>query len=432
MAGKLNIFQKTMIQWNALHPYNAIHVVRIRGQFDQARLTRAINSQLECWGLTRIAIDERKGSFHYHGGPANSEIKVVQGEKDPHVALRDEIEKQLNTPFMGKATIDPFRFFVVQEQDAFYLGLVYCHLISWAECIIFLLKHVVTRYMDRDEPSLDPPLNLYPESYCRLFKINPKSLLMWLCTLPSFISDLRKSCRPPNTNFEDHRVAFSFFSVDPERLQSLIRTGKLWGVTLNDIFLALLLTAISPLAQDRVHEARRKMISIASIVNIRRDLGLDIQNTFGLFLGSFIVTHAVPEGIHIENLAEDIHRQTLRIKRSQLYMRTTLGLALARLLTPLFSPLAQNKFYPKYYPLWGGITNVNINTFWKHGDQGVPADYFRAVSTGPVAPLVFSITTVNDVLNIGVSFKPSVFSREDVDRIIAAFSNSLDTLRDRP
>jgi hypothetical protein len=201
---------------------------------------------------------------------------------------------------------------------------------------------------------------------------------------------------------------------------------------LNDIFLALLLKAISPLAQDRVYDSRRKMISVASIVNIRRDFGLDMQNTFGLFLGSFIVTHAVPEGIHIKHLAEDVRRQTLRIKRYQLYMRTTIGLGLSRLLIPLFSPVRQNKFYPKYYPLWGGITNINLNAFWKHGDEDIPVDYFRAVSTGPVSPLVFSITTVNDVLNIGVSFKPSVFSRGNVDGIIAAFSNSLDALRDHP
>ncbi|HAM52866.1 MAG TPA: hypothetical protein DCP92_20020 [Nitrospiraceae bacterium] len=429
MAGKLNIFQKTLLQWNTMYPYNAVHLVRVPLHLDKVRLTHSINSQLENCGLTGLSIDDRKGAFHYYGGPALSEIKVVQGEKDPRAVLREETEEQLNMPFTGKAPMNPFRFFAVQEENAFYLGLVYFHVIAGAESIVFLLKRIVNSYMDKDAPGLSLPLSLYPRGYFHHFKIKPKPLLGWLSTLPSFISELRKSFRPPYTDRGDQSVGVSFFSLEPDRFHALVRSGKRWGVTLNDIFLALLLKAISPFAQDRKHASRRKMISVASIVNIRRDLDLDMQTIFGVFLGSFIVSHAVPEGIRIEDLVRDIHRQTDRIKKYQLYIRTTIGLALAQLLIPLFSPLRQRSFYPKYYPLWAGITNINLNVLWKHGDEDIGVDYFRAVSTGPVSPLVFSITTVNDVLNIGVSFKTSVFSQEDVDKVIATFLNSIDTLR---
>ena len=59
-----------------------------------------------------------------------------------------------------------------------------------------------------------------------------------------------------------------------------------------------------------------------------------------------------------------------------------------------FSPERRKKFYQKNYPLWGGITNMNLNSLWTSGQKRVPLDYFRAVSTGPATPLVLSVTTV--------------------------------------
>jgi NRPS condensation-like uncharacterized protein len=207
-----------------------------------------------------------------------------------------------------------------------------------------------------------------------------------------------------------------------------VTVGKSWRVPLNDIFLALLLKALSPCAEGRVDAPRRKRIAVASIVNIRRNLGVDITGTFGLFLGSFVVFHPVPPEIRLEEIVRDIHGQTDKIKRDALYLRSVLELGLARLLFPLFSHERQKKFYPKYYPLWGGITNVNLNTLWRFEDEKDPTDYLRAVSTGPVSPLVFAITTVGEVVNIGVSFKTTVFSRTEINRIITDFSRSIDTL----
>src|SRR6185369_2067746 len=113
---------------------------------------------------------------------------------------------------------------------------------------------------------------------------------------------------------------FVFFSLKPETLLSLIKAGKSRGITLNDLFLALLMRGLSPLAPERTQAARRRMISIGCIVNIRQDLALGSRRTFGLFLGSFVVSHEVPRGISLMDLAMDIRRQTLEIKRGKLYL----------------------------------------------------------------------------------------------------------------
>jgi len=302
-----------MFQWNEVYPYNAVHVVRIPKPLEVNRVSQVVNSLLETCGLTHLGIDRSKGTFHYHGGPVAHPIKVIEGKGDLGLALSSEIEGQLNAPFADAVTINPFRFFALPEKNCFYLGLVYLHPISGAESIVFLLKSIVNIYMGKADVNDHLCPNLYPGGYLGLFKITLKSLLGWLCTLPSLISDLRSSFRVSYKDAGDHTIGFSLFSVDQDQFLALARVAKLWGVTLNDIFLALLLKSLSPFAMDRMSSPRRRRISIASIVNIRRDLSLDIRDPFGLFLGSFIVSHAVPGGINLETLARDIRRQTVRI-----------------------------------------------------------------------------------------------------------------------
>ncbi len=67
MRGKLNSFQKTMLQWNHLHAYNAVHGVRMAGDLDLPRLTIVINDFLEQCGLTRLTLDLQRKTFDYGG-----------------------------------------------------------------------------------------------------------------------------------------------------------------------------------------------------------------------------------------------------------------------------------------------------------------------------------------------------------------------------
>ncbi|MEI8043443.1 MAG: hypothetical protein WCL11_18685, partial [Verrucomicrobiota bacterium] len=77
MPGQLNAFQLSMLQWNDLHPYNAVHIVRVPGQFDLDRLKRVITGTLEGKGLTRLTLDRSAATYEYHGGAAEVEIKLI-------------------------------------------------------------------------------------------------------------------------------------------------------------------------------------------------------------------------------------------------------------------------------------------------------------------------------------------------------------------
>jgi len=83
MVGKLNIFQRTMLQWSGVHPYNAVHVVRWAGLWifptdeDDQR-------ELEHLGLTGLSIRRDQGTFRYEGGPGDYHLRVLSDVEDNH------------------------------------------------------------------------------------------------------------------------------------------------------------------------------------------------------------------------------------------------------------------------------------------------------------------------------------------------------------
>ena len=422
MPGKLNIFQKTMLQWDEMHPYNAVHVVRVPQVLDLPWLSHIIDNEMEQLCLTGLSIDKQRGVFEYRGGPVRNELKRVESGLNIRAVIGKEMEAQLNTSFLDHGMMNPFRFFVIREESAFYLGLVYFHVVAGAESIILLLKHLVSKYLGQG-PVFSYPLNLYPDGYGKLTPWNSQLLLQKLFNFPSMAANLKKSSKPRYQDFQDQRISVSVFSLNPEDFQALVRTAKRWSITLNDFFLALLLKSLSPLVSKRFSAKRRRLMTLASIVNIRRDLGIDSLKTFGLFLGSFIVSHPVPDEISIERLAREVQQQTLRIKEGKLYLGTPIDLWFGRILVSLQSPDNRKKFYPKNYPLWGGITNMNLTPLWEPRGKEQEISYFRAVSTGPITPLVLSITTVKESVNIGLSFRRTVFSESEIEGFISSFKN---------
>lgn len=418
-----------MLQWNDLHPYSAIHVVRIPGRLDEDRLRKGIQSTLEARGLTNLSLDRAGGAYHYEGGPAVCEIRAIAGGEDPHPALFAEVERQLNTPFAQTERFNPFRFFVVMAGDSFFLGLVYFHATADAESVVLLLRELVEACREGSAPTFSQALDLYPDGRAHLLRRHPKVVAQRLLALPNQIRNLRRSCRTRGRDAANMTSRFIFFSLDPGTLRSVVAAGKSWEVTVNDLWLALLLKSLSPLAAGRLRARKRRAISAGCIVNLRSALGVDSRRTFGLFLGSFTVTHEVPEGIGLQKLARDIQRQTAAIKRHKLFLGTPLELGFARFMFNFFSPERRTKFYQRNYPLWGGITNLNLNALW-HSEPGAgPLDYFRGVSTGPATPLVLSVTTVRDRANIGLSYRTTVFSPDDIAKLKEQFMSQLEETR---
>jgi hypothetical protein len=419
-----------MLQWNDLHPYSAIHVVQIPGALEERRLRSGIAAVLEARGLTNLTLNRAKAGFCYENGPASCEVKLLPGSEDPRPALYAEMERQLNTPFLSAERFSPFRFFAAPASDSFFLGLTYFHPAADAESVVLLLKDLAEAYLKKVSPQDLTALDVYPDNRSHLLGRHARVLMRRVARLPQQIRLMRRSQRPPYRAVGDFRNGFTFFSLAPESLRALIWAGKSWHVTVNDLLMALLMKALSPLAGKRLQAKKRRNISLGCSVNLRRDLEVDSRRTFGLFLGSFAVTHAVPEELGLRMLAGDIGRQTLAIKQDKLYLGTPLELGFARFMQRFLAPALRKSFYQKNYPLWGGITNMNLNALWGGPGEPGPMDYFRGVSTGPATPLVLSVTTVRDRANIGLSYRSTVFTPEDIENVKGRFVNQLERVKE--
>ena len=68
---------------------------------------------------------------------------------------------------------------------------------------------------------------------------------------------------------------------------------------------------------------------------------------------------------------------------------------------------------------------MNLNSLWPGVEATPTPDYFRAVCTGPVTPLVLSVTTVGDHANIGLTYRTGVFSEAAVEQIQSSLRETL-------
>lgn len=413
--GRLNLFQATMLDWRDLHPYNAVHAARIERPFDAIALVAAIDAALSCAGLTGLTLDRMRCRYAWRGGPANVTLETIEPGADWQASLARAFERHLNAPFIRDGRIDPFRFFAMPVGNAFFVGLAYDHFIAGGDSIVALLNAIADRYAGKR--ATNAGMRLYPRTHAHLLLRHPWRFIRGLTRLPGLAASCRRTIRPRYKAPEDGHNAFTFFWIDAVHFAALRNAAKGWGVTLNDALMALLLLAQDAVLPARDTKQRRHELAVASIINLRRAHGEEARAAFGQFLSSFRVSHPVPPGISVCELARDVHRATSRIKREWLFLTTLFAMAVDRLVGRMQSPAQRMAVYAKSYPVGAGVSSLNVDRLWQpaQGDP-VPA-YIRGVPTGPLSPIVVAVTTSGDRLCFGVSFRTTAFSHDDVARI---------------
>jgi hypothetical protein len=409
MRGRLNLFQATMLRWGELHPYLAVHVVRVAKRCDRKLLEAHLAERLENAGLTGLVLDRGRSRFAFEGGPAVIDLTVLAGGEDPRETTRVEIVRQLNLRFPDQGRLCPFRFFAVDAGGSFDLGIVYDHFLAGGDSIAVLLRHCVEGYAeDRvDRPCWVP--DLYPPTYRRLFLRRLGAAVLGLAYLPALAASCRRAQRAPCHGHGEASNGFLAYRIDPAAFDRLRRASKRWGVTVGDLFLAALLLALDPFVAKRRAAPRRREIGVASIVNLRGEFASEAGASFGQFLASLRVSHEVPSGIGLAELAAAVHAETSRARTKRLYLQSLIGLGVSGFMWRFLSLPQRRCFLAKHYPIWAGLTAIHVDPLWNGAPAPAPAsEYLRAVSTGPLAPLVFAISTLGDVAWLGVSFRSGV------------------------
>jgi hypothetical protein len=428
MRGRLNLFQATMLRWRELYPYNAVHTVRVEAPFDAPRLARAIDAALAGRGLAGYSLDAARLRYEYVGGTPHTDLEVHEGGADPSEALRAAIERGINISFALTGPFDPFHFFAVDARDAFHLGVAYDHIVAGGDSLADLLAEIVLRYAGATLPARAVP-SLYPRTFRPLFARHARTLLRGLTKAPAALQSLRRSQRPYYRFGDDRHNAFAAAHIDMRGVAALNRTATAWGVTRGDLMLALLMRAVASVAASGREGQRRHQIGVAVIVNLRRDCGTTVHESFGQFLSSFRYAHPVPPGIALETLARELHVQTARVRAGKLYLVTLLALAGVRAVWPRMSTEQRAKAFAKHYAAWAGLTPLDVDAIWREaGAPGPPRGYLRAVSTGPATPLILAATSAGNELHLGLSYRTAAFDQDDAARIAAALQADVNEL----
>src|SRR5689334_13002696 len=132
----LNLFQRLVLQWDKLHPYNAAQILKVAGPADADALIAAWQQTLNGLGLGRVHVDGR----HIQHQALNGELQRYPVHRlAPGASLTDFISEQLNRPF-DDAHEPPFRPFIVEEGDHHYAGIVYHHWVADSVSIRMLLR----------------------------------------------------------------------------------------------------------------------------------------------------------------------------------------------------------------------------------------------------------------------------------------------------
>ncbi len=402
---RLNLFQKLLRQWDALHPYNAVQVMHLHAEASMDIIERT-------WRETHSLLPPRQF-------PSCPVVRTASSQM-----LEDVISEELNRPF--KAGDSPFRPIVLSRDGGCFVGIVYHHWAADSASIRQLTREWFLR-IHHPEQASGQPISLPSGGYWRHLGPASAGWSSWDGLLYSMRQSSRMRCvrRLTRAGSKDFSCRWQLHRLRGAIIEPLMAVARRRGVTLNDILLA----AAAEACQRHVpHEraSHRPNMAMGTIADLRPIAKPELTGQFGLFLG-FTTTVLRPRDwkdfdalLDTVAMQSKLHRRNHAAVTSCIRMAT--GLAAGRLLRR--DKLVQ--FYRKRLPLAGGISNVNLNRDWGREHHPAPLlEYIRASPAGPMMPVVFTPTTLGSTLHFGMTYRMSVISASIAAELANTFMSRL-------
>ena len=414
--GKLNSFQRMMLNWEDLHPYVAVHALRLPRPLPHTLLMDSAHSILAEAGLNSISLESSRRRYRWGDFDFRPEVALIPEADEPIQALEREIARQLNRGFR-EGPHCPFRFFhLARGEKVTHLGMTYHHFVADAHSSALILSRILGHALGVGEEAAPGRLGLYPPSMRTAFPsgLSGRRAPVILAGILRDFLRYKRAFAPDYQSSDNLSVGFRA-GAERIELAPVKAFAKEWGGTLQDTVFAAVLEALAevfPLGARR--SGWRRRLALAAAIDLRRFAGTDLSRSVGQFLGSFAVTHDAPPRHPFGPLVRDVARQTRRAKERGHFFGHIWSFALMDRFWPLFS-LGLKKNHSRWvFPLAGALSNMNLSPMF--GAAGVPF-YLRAASTGPIMPLLVDVTTVGETFSLTTMFRRSAFSDEETRRI---------------
>jgi hypothetical protein len=423
-SATLNVFQRLIRQWDTLHPYNVVQMVKVRGSLDIEALRIAWHDAMQSLGLGLVAV--RGHSYHFsclNGQAIYHNVRLCPANTN----LEDWIADELNRPFDATETV-PFRPFALAAEDHFWMGFSYQHWVTDNAGVRLVMREWFVRMFDPTEAG-QRPVRLRSARYLSLF--NP--LRSGWHAGEALLSSLRWQCQLRRVRRIENPRDFARLSVrchimhPPDGLiDGICRAARAKKVTVNDIFMAALAEACDKYvpAERRYH---RRDLAVGTIVDLRSKSDRTLEEVFSPLLGFASVSCRPSVLANWDKLLGAIAFQTRRQKRTGVpqysWLRMLAGLAAGKML----SREEILTFYRKRVSLAGACTNVNLNRSWALRYHPNPLlEYVRAAPTGPITPLVIAATTLGHRLSLTLTYRTAILPEDRAAALAATIMDRLE------
>jgi hypothetical protein len=408
----LNLFQRTALQWDRLAPYNAGQIMRLSAGVDPEQVSRAWQRMLLELCLGKAQLCGRR----YRHLPFASPVQVLAADAD----IENFVAAQMNTPFDLEHE-GPFRAFLLPHATGPRLGIIYHHWMADSFSVRLLLREWFYRLTPAGEPRTAPFPLLPDQSPSGMLRHLPSSIAaLWQWAVD--VKAVRRSKPEAMENYEAGYRVVRLPDGTAAQLHTIAHNG---GLKVTDLLLcSLARTCHKHLPAVQLH---RPALALGSIRDLRSPAG-NSGDHLGVSLG-------FNNMICPTDLLEDRSRLLKHIARISQWHRTPaavhasrLELRLALALSNWCSPGSMREFYRKRMPLSGGLSNVDLTHSWvlQHHPHAI-SEFFRASPVGPMLPVVITPTTLGSKFNIAITWRTSLFTRENSEAFIETLLEDLAT-----
>lgn len=430
---RLNLFQQAMLKWDTLHPYNAVHVVRVRGRADVAALREAVWDICKEAELGEFARNALGTAYEYRPLQAVHVMEVVPGQDDEQ-RLDEVLSEEINAGFHGHMH-HPVRWTVFNEHDgnAHYVILCYHHAISDAYGIERLLAAVLRRYLNLPANDGDAGLTT------RLTDLR-RSLSLKTGPFDRLAAHVRLLVKHRQTR-SSHRMADERFGGDytwvvsraaPDGLFERLSAGcQRRGVGVNDALLAAFVSAIAEQTPDRRTDRRRRRLTMATVFSARKHLPPEQAHDFGVCLSSIVVVLRNPDD-SMEDLVRAANRETRGLKAHPRWAaaETAMRFFGVRWAWWMATVKYTRRQFRRVFPICGGLSTVRVDSERFADLREHVTRYIRACPAGPAMPLLLGPTIMNGQLELGLTYRLASRTREQAEAMLDLILARLEQLAD--
>ena len=417
MRGKLNTFQKLVLQWRAVHPLNAVHAVRLDGPPNVDRLRECFPEVVARLGLHGLVVDLGAGTYDYGCGTSPVETPWLR-----HATLDEAIESELNRPFPN-GPYCPLRAFVYSQGPSHVLGVAYDHWIGDAASIAPVLAHTTCDYLGLPRPTSPAP-DLYPPTLRHLLArhFTNETAARLLVHLGRTYTHLRRARRVRHTDATDQYNGFLLRCIPPGQYGALREAASALGATVHDLCMAALAKALADHVPPYRPGSERHGMGIGSVADLRHLVPARWRHAQSLLLCYITLVLDRPRSRDLATLTRHVASMTAPMKHTHTYLASLLNFRLGVKLAPHMPAERMMRFPLKNMPLCGGVSSFRLTSTMMPGNAlRRVRQYIRAVSTGPTVPLVAQAAKLDDGLSFGISFRTTAISRDLAARIADAF-----------